>query len=90
MSLEQVEATVKDVVSRCLHVETARLTRATTWEDVKADSLSRIEVTLALEDAFRVEIPDEAALTFKTLSDVVDYLHGQAAAAPAAQASTAP
>jgi acyl carrier protein len=78
MSLEEVESTVKDVVSRCLHIEPGVLTGATTWVDVKADSLSRIEITLVLEDTFKLEIPDEVALGFKTLSDVVAFIHGRA------------
>jgi acyl carrier protein len=82
MSLAQVESTVKDVVSRCLHVDPAVLTGSTTWADVKADSLARIEITLVLEDTFKVAIPDEAAMGFKTLSDVVAHLHSSAEHAP--------
>jgi acyl carrier protein len=77
MNPEEIEAGVKDVVSKCLHVPAEKLHAGTTWDDLKADSLSRIEVTLILEDTFKLIVPDEEAAKFKTLADVVAFIHGR-------------
>jgi acyl carrier protein len=42
--------------------------------DLKADDLDRVELILALEDSFKIEIPDRAALAFRTVGDIVNYL----------------
>jgi acyl carrier protein len=76
MSPAEIETGVKDVVSKCLHVPVEQLHAGTTWADLKADSLSRIEVTLILEDTFKLIVPDEEAAKFQTLADVVAFIHG--------------
>jgi acyl carrier protein len=76
MSPADVESGVKGVISNCLHVPVEQLHSGTTWADLKADSLSRIEVTLVLEDTFKLIVPDEEAAKFQTLADVVAYIHG--------------
>ncbi len=43
-------------------------------EDLNADSLDVVELLLAVEDEFDVEIPDEAIATLSTVGDVVDYI----------------
>ena len=43
-------------------------------EDLEADSLDLVEVIMAIEDEFSIEIPDESMDSFKTVSDVVDYI----------------
>ena len=42
--------------------------------ELKADSLDLVELIMAFEDAFDVEISDEAALSVKTIGDIVAYL----------------
>lgn len=46
-------------------------------EDLDADSLDAVEVIMALEEAFDIEIPDEDAENFKTIGDIVEYIEGQ-------------
>ncbi|MFI3209658.1 MAG: acyl carrier protein [Peptostreptococcaceae bacterium] len=43
-------------------------------EDLEADSLDAVEVVMALEDEFGIEIPDEEAQNFKTVSDICKYI----------------
>lgn len=43
-------------------------------EDLDADSLDAVEVIMALEEEFDIEIPDEEAENFKTIGDIVEYI----------------
>ena len=42
--------------------------------DIEADSLDAVEIIMAVEDEFEIEIPDEEAERFVTIKDIVDYL----------------
>ncbi|MBP5405277.1 MAG: acyl carrier protein [Clostridia bacterium] len=44
--------------------------------DLKADSLDLVELIMAFEDAFRIEISDETALSVKTIGDILECLKG--------------
>lgn len=43
-------------------------------EDLKADSLDMVEISMALEDQYGVKIPDEAMSDFKTVGDIASYI----------------
>lgn len=43
-------------------------------EDLEADSLDAVEVIMALEDEFGIEIPDEEAENFKTIGDICNFI----------------
>ncbi|MDR5658294.1 acyl carrier protein [Serpentinicella sp. ANB-PHB4] len=43
-------------------------------EDLEADSLDAVEIIMAIEDEFGVEIPDEQAENFKNIGDIVKYI----------------
>ncbi len=43
-------------------------------EDLNADSLDVVEMLMAIEDEFNIEIPDEEIENFKTVNDVVEYI----------------
>ena len=47
--------------------------------DLGADSLDTVELVMALEEAFGIEIPDEAAETILTVGDAVNYINEKAA-----------
>ncbi len=47
----------------------------TTFEELGADSLDTVELVMAFEEAFGIEIPDEDAEKLMTIRDVSDYLH---------------
>ncbi|HHZ18242.1 MAG TPA: acyl carrier protein [Acholeplasmataceae bacterium] len=47
-------------------------------EDLGADSLDAVELIMAIEDEFGIQVSDEAAQKIRTVKDIVDYLDGKA------------
>jgi acyl carrier protein len=69
---------VKEIVSDKLDVDGADITEDQDFiEDLKADSLAIVEVVLALEEQFEIEIPDEDTEKIKTVRDAIDYIKAQ-------------
>lgn len=68
------EETLKDIVVRIVHCDEAALTPTSTWQDIKADSLDLVQVLVAVEDTFGIEIPDEDLRGFQNLGDFVKYI----------------
>lgn len=46
----------------------------TTWEEINADSLDLVEIVMAIEDEFELEIPDEAVASMQNMGDLVAYI----------------
>ena len=66
---------VKKVVVDQLNVEPDEVTpEATFVEDLRADSLDMVELSMAFEEEFQVDIPDEDAEKIKTVQDAVNYI----------------
>ena len=66
---------VRDIVVEQLGVEADDVTIESTFiDDLGADSLDIVELIMAFEDEFSLEIPDEAAEKIKTVQDVVNYI----------------
>lgn len=66
---------VKKVVLEQLTVEPDEVTpQATFIEDLGADSLDMVELSMALEEEFQIEIPDEDAEKIRTVQNAVDYI----------------
>ena len=66
---------VKQIIVDQLSVEESEVTPAASFvDDLGADSLDRVELIMALEEAFDLEIPDEEAEKIKTVQDAVDYI----------------
>jgi len=66
---------VKQIIIDQLSVEEAEVTPAASFvDDLGADSLDRVELIMALEEAFDLEIPDDQAEQIKTVQDAVDYI----------------
>ncbi|MGB3308873.1 MAG: acyl carrier protein [Nodosilinea sp.] len=80
MSAETFEK-VKKIVSEQLGVEEADVKpEASFANDLGADSLDTVELVMALEEEFGVEIPDEAAERIATVQDAVNFIEEKAAA----------
>ncbi|MSP61735.1 MAG: acyl carrier protein [Myxococcales bacterium] len=76
MSLEEE---VKEVICAQLEVSPEKVTpEASFTDDLKADSLAVVELVLALEEKFGIEIPDEDTETIKTVRDAVNYITSHA------------
>jgi acyl carrier protein len=66
---------VKQIIIDQLSVEEGEVTPTASFvDDLGADSLDRVELIMALEEAFDLEIPDEQAEKIKTVQDAVDYI----------------
>lgn len=66
---------VKEVIVDKLNVDEDKVTMAATiTEDLGADSLDVVDLIMALEEEFDIEIPDEEAENIKTVSDIVKYI----------------
>jgi acyl carrier protein len=66
---------VKERISDILGVDADDVTmEASFMDDLGADSLDVVELIMALEEEFEIEIPDEEAEKIQTVADVVDYI----------------
>lgn len=75
MTEAEIEAKVIDIVSKQLGVESGEITRETSFvNDLNADSLDTVELVMAFEEEFGVEIPDDAAETILTVGDAVKFI----------------
>ena len=73
------EDRVKEIVAKELEVEVKQLTpEAKFIEDLGADSLDIVELVMALEEEFGIDIPDEDADKLKTVGDAMEYLKSHA------------
>ena len=69
---------ITKVIVEKLGVKEDRVTPDATFVDnLGADSLDQVELIMALEDAFDIEIPDEEAEKLKKVSDVVEYVQSK-------------
>jgi acyl carrier protein len=74
-----VEEKVTQIVVEQLGVESTAVVPAASFvDDLGADSLDRVELVMAFEEAFGVEIPDEDAEKIVTVQDAVQYIQKNA------------
>lgn len=79
MNSEEVYNKVKDIIVEQLGVaETAITAEASFIDDLGADSLDIVELIMALEEEFDLEIPDADAEKIVTVNDVVEYIKDNA------------
>jgi len=76
MDMKQLEEKVKDIIVEELGVERDKLTpNASFMEDLGADSLDTVELVMAFEKEFDIDIPDEEAEKLRTVGQAMQYLH---------------
>jgi acyl carrier protein len=69
------EERIKEIIMEQLGVDEDQITpEASFIDDLGADSLDTVELVMAFEEEFDVEIPDEDAEKIRTVKDAVDYL----------------
>ena len=66
--------TIKEMIVKIVHCEREQITPTTTWKDLKADSLDLVQLLIATEDTFNIEISDEAAEGLTNFGDFVAYV----------------
>jgi acyl carrier protein len=80
MSEKSIEDKVKDIIVEQLGVNPEQVTAGASFiGDLGADSLDTVELVMAFEDEFGVEVPDEDAEKLQTVSDVVKYIEDKTA-----------
>lgn len=73
--MSDIEERVKKIVVEHLDVDAAKVeAKASFIDDLGADSLDTVELVMAFEEEFGVEIPDDAAETIQTVGDAVKFI----------------
>lgn len=71
-----VEDKVKEIISKQLGVDQSAITPDVSFiEDLGADSLDTVELVMAFEEAFEIEIPDEDAEKISKVKDAIAYIN---------------
>ena len=76
---DEIEDKVKKIIIEQLEVAPDKVKlEASFTDDLKADSLAVVELVLALEEEFKIEIPDEDTEKIKTVGDAINYIKAHA------------
>jgi acyl carrier protein len=79
--MSDIAEQVKQIVVEHLGVEEAKVTAEASFiDDLGADSLDTVELVMAFEEKFGIEIPDDAAEKITTVKDAIEYIEKQKAA----------
>lgn len=77
MSEKSIEEKVKDIIVEQLSVTAEQVNPDAKFiEDLGADSLDTVELVMAFEEEFSIEVPDEEAEKLQTVGDVIRYVEG--------------
>ena len=73
--MSDIEERVKKIVVEHLSIEEGKVSESASFiDDLGADSLDTVELVMAFEEEFGVEIPDDAAESIQTFGDAVKYI----------------
>ena len=76
--MSTINARVKEIIANELGVEIEKVTdEASFVDDLGADSLDTVELVMAFEEEFEIEIPDEDAERMLTVGEAIKYLEGK-------------
>ncbi len=70
----EIEDVVKNTVIRITRKDISQFARTTTFKDLEADSLDIVQILVALEDHFNIEIVDEELGSITNMGDFIDYI----------------
>ena len=74
-SKEDTIAKVITIVSEKIKIDKATISQEANLQDLGADSLDLVEITMKLEEEFGMEISDDDAESLTTVGQIVDYIH---------------
>ena len=75
---DDVSSKVKKIVADHLGIEEAKVHDDSSFiDDLGADSLDTVELVMAFEEEFSIEIPDDAAESITTVKDAISFIEGQ-------------
>ena len=76
--MSEIETEVKQIVVEHLGIDASKVTpEAKFIDDLGADSLDTVELVMAFEEKFSIEIPDDAAETILTVKDAIDFIQNK-------------
>ena len=76
--MSEIEAQVKQIVVEHLGIDQDKVTPESKFiDDLGADSLDTVELVMAFEEKFGIEIPDDAAETIQTVQNAIDYIQSK-------------
>jgi len=76
--MSDIEAAVKQIVIEHLGIDESKVTSESKFiDDLGADSLDTVELVMAFEEKFNIEIPDDAAETILTVKDAIDFIQNK-------------
>jgi acyl carrier protein len=76
--MSDIEEKVKEIVASHLGTEKDKITKESRFsDDLGADSLDQVELVMAFEEAFGVEIPDAEAEKIVTVADAVNFINAK-------------
>ena len=76
--MSEIEDKVKKIVVDHLGIEESKINLDSKFiDDLGADSLDTVELVMAFEEQFNIEIPDDAAETITTVQDAIDFIESQ-------------
>jgi len=76
--MNDIEDQVKKIVVEHLGIDESKVTpEARFIDDLGADSLDTVELVMAFEEKFSIEIPDDAAETILTVKNAIDFIKGK-------------
>ena len=75
---DDISSKVKKIVADHLGIDEAKVTEEASFiDDLGADSLDTVELVMAFEEKFGIEIPDDAAETILTVKDAIDFIQNK-------------
>ena len=76
--MSEIETQVKQIVVDHLGIDQEKVTPESKFiDDLGADSLDTVELVMAFEEKFGIEIPDDAAETIQTVQNAIDYIQSK-------------
>jgi acyl carrier protein len=82
--MNEIASRCIDIIAKSKSISPDAITLASTFDELNVDSLDKINISFEVEEAFNVEIPDDALGSIKTVGDMVDGVAKlQAAKSPA-------
>ncbi|MBM6777970.1 acyl carrier protein [Collinsella tanakaei] len=74
MERSEIFATIVDIATDVLGVDADTITEQTTFDDLNADSLDRLQLVTAMEDEFELEIADEKLMAIASVADAIEAI----------------
>ena len=80
----EIEEVVRNTVTKITRKDASQFSRTATFNDLEADSLDVVQILVALEDHFDIEIADEELENITSMGDFIDYIDRKVAEKTAA------